>query len=56
LSMDAFEATWPEMAHELALMIASIGLNHDLTLMTANTREFGRIPGLSLENWEIDKP
>ncbi len=35
------------------LMIAATALAHDLTLVTANTREFGRVPGLSIENWEV---
>lgn len=35
------------------LMIAAIALAHNLTLITANTREFERIPGLRLENWEV---
>lgn len=34
------------------LMIASIAICYKLTLITANTKEFGRVPGLSLENWE----
>jgi tRNA(fMet)-specific endonuclease VapC len=33
------------------LMIASIALRHDLTLVTGNTRHFSRVPGLRLENW-----
>jgi tRNA(fMet)-specific endonuclease VapC len=33
------------------LMIASIALRHDLTLVTGNTRHFLRVPGLRLENW-----
>lgn len=33
------------------LLIAATALAHDLTLVTANTREFGRIPGLRLEDW-----
>ena len=33
------------------LMIASIALRHDLTLVTGNTRHFSRLPGLKLENW-----
>lgn len=35
------------------LMIASIALAHDLTLVTHNLGEFGRIPGLNLDDWEV---
>jgi tRNA(fMet)-specific endonuclease VapC len=31
--------------------IAATCMAHDLTLLTANTREFDRVPGLKLENW-----
>ncbi len=34
------------------LFIAAIALAHDLTLITHNTGEFGRIPQLKLEDWE----
>lgn len=34
------------------LMIAAIALANDLTLVTHNTRHFGRIAGLLLEDWE----
>jgi tRNA(fMet)-specific endonuclease VapC len=34
------------------LLIASIALAHNLTLVTHNTREFSRITGLVLEDWE----
>lgn len=37
----------------LDLQIAAIALANNLTLITANTSEFGRIPGLRLENWEV---
>lgn len=33
------------------LMIASIALANQLTLVTSNTAEFGRVPGLQIENW-----
>jgi tRNA(fMet)-specific endonuclease VapC len=33
------------------LLIAGIALAHNLTLVTRNTREFTRVPGLKLENW-----
>lgn len=34
------------------LMIAAIALASDLTLVTHNTAEFSRVPGLRLEDWE----
>jgi len=33
------------------LRIASISLARDLTLVTANTRHFARVPSLRVENW-----
>ncbi len=33
------------------LVIASTALAHDAILVTHNTREFKRIPGLSVEDW-----
>ena len=35
------------------LMIASIGLAHDITVVTHNTREFSRVPSLGIEDWEV---
>jgi tRNA(fMet)-specific endonuclease VapC len=34
------------------LMIASICLANGLTVVTHNTTEFSRVPGLSLEDWQ----
>lgn len=34
------------------LMIAAIAFANSLTLVTHNTREFRRVPGLHLEDWE----
>jgi len=34
------------------LMIASIARAHGLTLVTHNTKEFNRVPGLKLEDWQ----
>jgi tRNA(fMet)-specific endonuclease VapC len=33
------------------ILISGIALAHDLTLVTHNTREFERVPGLRVENW-----
>lgn len=35
------------------LQIAAIALVHNLTLVTHNTREFNRVDGLKVEDWEI---
>jgi tRNA(fMet)-specific endonuclease VapC len=35
------------------LWIAAIAQTHDLTLVTHNTNEFCRVPGLRLEDWEV---
>lgn len=37
------------------LQIASIALANNLTLITHNTREFSRVEGLQLEDWEVGK-
>jgi tRNA(fMet)-specific endonuclease VapC len=34
------------------LQIAAIAFAHDLTLVTHNTKEFSRLSGLRLENWQ----
>lgn len=34
------------------LLIAATALAHNVTLVTHNTREFERVPGLKLEDWE----
>jgi tRNA(fMet)-specific endonuclease VapC len=35
------------------LLIAAIAIANGRTLVTANTREFGRVAGLKIENWEV---
>ena len=35
------------------LLIAATAVTNDVTLVTANSKEFGRVAGLSIENWEI---
>ncbi len=37
------------------LQIAAIAHYHGLTLVTHNTREFSRVSGLKLEDWESDE-
>lgn len=36
---------------EADLRIGAIALANDLTVVTGNVRHFGRIPGLTVENW-----
>lgn len=36
---------------ELDLLIASTALAHGLTLVTNNTKDFARIPGINLQDW-----
>jgi tRNA(fMet)-specific endonuclease VapC len=58
---DAAALHYADIRHELEdqgnvigpndLKIAAICLAHDLTLVTSNTREFGRVRGLRVENW-----
>lgn len=33
------------------MLIASIAISNDITLVTNNTKEFERVPNLRLENW-----
>jgi len=35
------------------LLIAATAVANDLTLVTANLKEFSRVAGLRIENWEI---
>lgn len=36
------------------LQIAAIALANNLTLITHNTREFDRVDGLQIEDWEVE--
>ncbi len=36
------------------LMIAAIALEHSLTGVTHNSREFSRVPGLRVEDWVVE--
>ena len=42
----------PVLVDEYDVLIAGQALARDLTLVTANTREFLRVQGLRVENWE----
>lgn len=35
------------------LQVAAVALAHNCTLVTHNTSEFSRVPGLLLEDWEV---
>ncbi|WP_302885388.1 PIN domain-containing protein [Kovacikia minuta] len=37
------------------LFIAAIALANNLILVTHNTREFGRVDGLQVEDWEVER-
>jgi tRNA(fMet)-specific endonuclease VapC len=36
------------------LLIAAHALSEGVTLVTTNVREFTRVPGLRIENWEAE--
>ena len=38
------------------LWLAAAALAHGLTLVTSNVREFGRVPGLMMEDWKGEEP
>lgn len=42
-----------QLIGERDLMIAAITRSHGLTMVTHNTREFGRVPELIFEDWEL---
>jgi tRNA(fMet)-specific endonuclease VapC len=48
----AYLATAGLMIGPNDLMIASIALSNGLTLVTHNTSEFSRVPGLVIEDWQ----
>jgi tRNA(fMet)-specific endonuclease VapC len=45
-------ATLGQMIGPNDLLIASTALANGLTLVTNNTQEFSRVPGLALEDWQ----
>jgi tRNA(fMet)-specific endonuclease VapC len=38
---------------QVDLLLAATAIAHNLTLVTHNTRDFEKIPGLRLEDWLI---
>lgn len=60
IAFDAAAAEWhaevraalrPSPIGERDLIVAATALAHHLTVVTRNTREFGRVPGLQVEVW-----
>jgi len=45
-----------EMIGPYDILLAAQALASALTLVTANTGEFQRVPGLAVENWQIESP
>jgi hypothetical protein len=48
---------WPRQGKPIGpydLQIAAIARAHGLIVVTHNTREFARVPGLMLEDWQIE--
>jgi tRNA(fMet)-specific endonuclease VapC len=33
--------------------LAAVGLENNLTVVTRNVRDFGRVPGLQIEDWSV---
>jgi tRNA(fMet)-specific endonuclease VapC len=54
-SVRADLATEGRMIGPNDLLIASVALAHDLTLVTHNLREFSRVSGLKIEDWQEDR-
>jgi tRNA(fMet)-specific endonuclease VapC len=50
---DRFEAIRGLSIGTMDLKIASICLVSDATLLTRNTRDFGKVPGLKIEDWTV---
>lgn len=36
------------------LKIAAVALANNLTVLTRNVRDFGRVPGLAIQDWSVD--
>lgn len=49
----AFLTTHGQLIGPNDLCIAAIALQHNLILVTHNTHEFQRVPGLLLDDWEV---
>ena len=49
----AFLTTTGQLIGPNDLLIAAIAKAHGLTLVTHNTAEFRRVPGLTVEDWQV---
>ena len=47
----AFQENQGTRLDNMDMLIASIALDHDLTMITRNRKHFERIPGLQVEDW-----
>ena len=41
---------------DIDLLIAGVAIDNEMTLVTNNENHFGRIPGLTIENWKKNMP
>lgn len=54
--VDQFQALWVQRIRigTMDLKIAATALAHDATLLTRNTKDFSKVPGLRLEDWSLE--
>lgn len=54
-ALTQFQSLWLQRLRvgTMGLKIAAIALAHDMTLLTRNTVDFAKVPGLRLEDWTV---